>query len=259
MPVLALPAAAALALASCLGPGGPWLGPPRPGWLTPVGPPTTLLHGFAPPPAALPWLPGHRGVDLEAAPGAPVRADGSGVVAFAGSVAGVGVVTVEHGNGVRSTFEPVEASVHAGAAVRAGQLLGRIGAWWRLPVPGPFGVPAAHCGSPCLHWGMVRFGAYVDPLAVTGVTVGCRQVRLLPVDGVVPGPMPVAHPASPRAGRAAVAGSSIPMPPDSTAPGGPGGAAAAAAEASVVVGGAAAATLVAVRRRRLGGSGARPP
>jgi murein DD-endopeptidase MepM/ murein hydrolase activator NlpD len=259
MPVPALPAAAALALASCLGPAGPWLVPPRPGWLTPVGPPTTLLHGFAPPPAALPWLPGHRGVDLVVAPGAPVRADGPGVVAFAGSVAGVGVVTVEHGNGVRSTFEPVVASVHAGAPVRAGQLLGRVGAWWPLPVPGPFRVPAAHCGSPCLHWGMVRAGAYVDPLAVTGVIVGCRQVRLLPVGGVVPGGMPVDHPAWSRAGGVALAGSSIPMPPGSTAPGGPGGAAAVATEASVVVAGAAVATLVAVRRRRLGRSGARPP
>ena len=42
----------------------------------------------------------------------------------------------------------------------------------------------SHCGGrPCLHWGMVRGGIYVDPLAVTGLyrENGPDGVRLLPI------------------------------------------------------------------------------
>jgi len=41
-----------------------------------------VVRGFDPPPR--PWLPGHRGVDLAAVPGAAVRSAGAGVVRFAG-------------------------------------------------------------------------------------------------------------------------------------------------------------------------------
>src|SRR5687767_3332450 len=46
---------------------------------------------------------GHRGIDLPGRVGEPVRAVARGRVTFAGSVAGVGVVTVDHGR-ERSTY-----------------------------------------------------------------------------------------------------------------------------------------------------------
>ena len=95
--------------------------PSRFGW--PVSPPR-VVRRFDPPPR--PWLPGHRGVDLAAAPAAVVRSAGAGVVRYAGRVAGRGVVSVTHPGGLRTTYEPVLATVPVGAPVRAGDVLGRL-------------------------------------------------------------------------------------------------------------------------------------
>src|SRR5438128_12119850 len=51
-----------------------------------------VVRGFEPPPR--PWSAGHRGVDLAAGQGSPVRAAAAGRVVFAGTVAGQGVVSV---------------------------------------------------------------------------------------------------------------------------------------------------------------------
>jgi len=131
------------------------------GW--PVAPPQ-VVRRFDPPPQ--PWLAGHRGVDLAAAPGAEVHAAGGGTVSFAGSVAGRGVVSVVHAGGLRTTYEPVTATVHTGEAVTAGQSLGAL--------------EAGHPGCPvaaCLHWGLRRGEQYLDPLALLGL----GRVRLLPL------------------------------------------------------------------------------
>ena len=137
------------------------------GWTPPVGP-VSVVHGFDLP--SDPYGPGHRGVDLLAPAGGLVRATADGVVTFAGFVAGQGVVTVSHG-GLRSTYEPVIATVHAGDHVRAGDPLGRLST-------GP-----GHCGlQTCLHLG-VRVGkVYLDPLTF----LGHPRIRLLPVWGVPP-------------------------------------------------------------------------
>ncbi|MGC4805356.1 murein hydrolase activator EnvC family protein [Micromonospora sp. DT233] len=118
---------------------------------------------FEPPPQ--PWLPGHRGVDLVAPPGAVVRAAGAGVVLFAGPVAGRPVVTVGHGAGLRTTYEPVAPGVRAGDRVAAGAAVGRL-------ATGHAGCPEAAC----LHWGLRRADEYLDPLALLGL----GPVRLLP-------------------------------------------------------------------------------
>jgi murein DD-endopeptidase MepM/ murein hydrolase activator NlpD len=131
------------------------------GW--PVAPPD-VVRRFDPPPR--PWLSGHRGVDLAAAPGAEVRAAGAGTVVFAGTVAGRGVVSVQHPGGLRTTYEPVTATVHTGETVAAGQVLGTLDA-------GHPGCPAAAC----LHWGLRRGEQYLDPLALLGL----GRVRLLPL------------------------------------------------------------------------------
>ena len=82
------------------------------------------VRRFDPPPR--PWLPGHRGVDLAAAPGATVRAAGAGTVLFAGLVAGRPVVTVGHADGLRTTHEPVSPAVRPGETLAAGAPLGTL-------------------------------------------------------------------------------------------------------------------------------------
>ncbi|MGX7670665.1 murein hydrolase activator EnvC family protein [Plantactinospora sp. DSM 117369] len=125
-----------------------------------------VVRRFDPPPQ--PWAAGHRGVDLAAPPGATVRAAGSGVVFFAGMVAGRPLVSVAHPNGLRTTYEPVRSGLAAGDAVRAGDPLGVL-------LPGHPGCAAA--GSACLHWGLRRGDDYLDPLLLLGL----GRVRLLPV------------------------------------------------------------------------------
>ncbi len=131
------------------------------GW--PVAPPA-IVRPFDPP--AQPWLAGHRGVDLAAPPSAVVRSAGPGTVLFAGLVAGRGVVSVAHAGGLRTTYEPVTASVSVGDVVARGDPLG-------LLQPGHPGCPSAAC----LHWGLRRGPLYLDPLALLGL----GRVRLLPL------------------------------------------------------------------------------
>ncbi|HET8681759.1 MAG TPA: M23 family metallopeptidase [Micromonosporaceae bacterium] len=139
---------------------------PRAGYRWPLDGVPAVVRRFAPPPE--PWLAGHRGVDLAAQPGQVVRAAGPGVVHFAGSLAGRGVVSIRHADGLRTTYEPVVAVVGPGVVVRAGD---------------PIGVLApAHAGCPvvsCLHWGARRGDDYLDPLALLGLA----RVRLLPLAG----------------------------------------------------------------------------
>lgn len=125
----------------------------------------TVVGAFDPP--AEPWLPGHRGVDLAGTLDEPVYAAGAGTVSFAGRVAGIGAVSITHPDGLRTTYEPVTASVHTGDPVAIGTPIGTIDA--RLPhcAPGP---------TACLHWGLIRGGVYLDPLMLLGL----GQVRLYP-------------------------------------------------------------------------------
>jgi len=124
-----------------------------------------VVRRFDPPPE--PWLPGHRGVDLAASPGALVRAAGAGTVHFAGQIAGRGVVSVTHPNGLRTTYEPLEPNVSTGQTIAAGAQIGALAS-------GHPGCPAAAC----LHWGLRRGDEYLDPLALLGL----GRVRLLPLD-----------------------------------------------------------------------------
>ncbi|MFG1672714.1 M23 family metallopeptidase [Micromonospora sp. NPDC049282] len=160
-PLTALPSSGGPASLTAFPPGAgtvarfrwPLPGPPRP------------ARRFDPPPE--PWLPGHRGVDLAAAPGVEVRAAGAGTVLFAGPVAGRPVVTVGHRDGLRTTYEPVRPRLASGDRVDAGTPIGDL-------LPGHPGCAAAAC----LHWGLRRGGDYLDPLALLGL----GRVRLLPLD-----------------------------------------------------------------------------
>lgn len=132
----------------------------------PTGSRAAVLRGFDPP--ALEWLAGHRGVDLAAPAGSEVLAAADGVVAFAGVVAGRPVVSVDHADGIRTTYEPVEASVRAGQRVSRGDVLGTLVAGHRADA------------ADALHWG-ARTGrrAYVNPLRLLAPAV----IRLKPLGG----------------------------------------------------------------------------
>ncbi|MFG2728735.1 murein hydrolase activator EnvC family protein [Streptomyces canus] len=138
----------------------------------PVGARPAVLRGWEPP--ATVYGRGHRGVDLAAPPGTPVRAVAPGRVSFAGRVAGRGVVSVElTGTDLRTTYEPVTASVEKGAEVAAGEVVGTVE---------PTG---SHCTTTCVHWGLRRGEAYLDPLSLLPPWLLRRgPSRLLPVLGV---------------------------------------------------------------------------
>ena len=140
--------------------------PPLPGpaaW--PLAGPPAVVRGFDRPDHE--YGPGHRGVDLATRPGQPVQAALAGTVAFAGSVAGRGVVSIDHG-AYRTTYEPVTAQVRAGQRVALGATIGRVGT-------------GGHCADRCLHWGLRRGEAYLDPrLLITTKTTG--PLRLLAAD-----------------------------------------------------------------------------
>lgn len=109
---------------------------------------------------------GHRGVDLATTPATAVGSAGAGVVTFAGTVAGRGLVVVAHADGVSTEYEPVRPAVSAGMTVHRGQLLGRIRGTHGTCAPGS-----------CLHWGARRGGAYFDPMLLLRPL---GEVRLLP-------------------------------------------------------------------------------
>lgn len=136
------------------------------GWRWPLAGTPTVLRPFQPPPT--PYAAGHRGVDLGAGTGAAVLAAGAGVIGYAGSLAGRGVVTVVHG-ALRTTYEPVAAVVRVGQPVSAGETIGRLQ------------PPTGHCGTGrgCLHWGLLRGAIYLDPLALLNLT----HPILLPMGG----------------------------------------------------------------------------
>ncbi|MGW1912593.1 murein hydrolase activator EnvC family protein [Streptomyces sp. NPDC002076] len=138
----------------------------------PVGVRPLVLRGWEPP--ATVYGPGHRGVDLAAPAGSPVRAVAPGRVSFAGRVAGKGVVSVElTGTDLRTTYEPVSALVRQGDEVTAGQTVGTVEA------------TASHCAASCVHWGLRRGTTYLDPLSLLPPWLLHRgPPRLLPVLGV---------------------------------------------------------------------------
>ena len=120
------------------------------GWTWPVKPKPAVTRSFQPP--AQKWLSGHRGVDLGAAPGTEIRSPAAGTVSFSGVVVDRPVITVDHGNGLKSSFEPLNASVKRGDTVSRGQVIGTI-------------AGAGHCSpADCVHWGVRRDGEYVNPL-----------------------------------------------------------------------------------------------
>lgn len=126
--------------------------PDQPRWGLPLQgvSPRAIIAAFEPPTS--PFGPGHRGVDFPASQGQRVTAVGSGIVSFAGSIAGKPVISVQlsrsvdgSGTPVRTTYEPVTPLVNTGDFVFVGMVIGHV----------DFSSSnAGHCGGTCLHLGL---------------------------------------------------------------------------------------------------------
>ncbi|MFJ1597118.1 M23 family metallopeptidase [Streptomyces sp. NPDC088261] len=152
--------------------GAPGAVLPRPGAVWPVSP-ASVLRGWDPP--ATLYGPGHRGVDLAAAPGTAVRAAAAGRVLYAGQVAGRGVVSITLSRTgdppLRITYEPVDPLVAKGDEVEAGEVVARR-SWSSSPCAG------------CVHWGLRQGDRYLNPVSLLPPSALRRPPpRLLPTTG----------------------------------------------------------------------------
>ncbi|MEV4688535.1 murein hydrolase activator EnvC family protein [Microbacterium sp. LWH3-1.2] len=130
-------------------------------WQWPVHP-FRLAHPFVAPPHE--YGPGHRGVDLLPVGEGVVLAPAAGVVAFSGQVAGRDVITVDHGDGLVSTLEPIHSALRAGTPVGEGATLGTVS-------------EGGHAETGTVHFGVRLDGVYINPLVLLG---GVPRAVLLP-------------------------------------------------------------------------------
>ena len=140
---------------------------PEPGaYLWPVE--GVVIRGFEPPDG--PYGSGHRGIDIAVAFDTPVLAAGDGTVSFAGWVAGSLFVSIDHPDGVRTTYSWLSAvRVDKGDPVRAGQVVGSTG-------HGHLEVTQPH-----LHFGARVGDTYIDPMWLLGVTSLVGLIHLAPM------------------------------------------------------------------------------
>lgn len=139
-----------------------------PCWSSPVDAP--VVDPYRAPPC--PYCPGNRGLEFGPRPGEPVRAVAGGVVSFAGVVAGVRYVVVDHGDGLRATYGRLDtASARRGSRVAAGERVGTT-------------TDRFYFG---LRRGVAPDDVPVDPTPMLGVRR--YPARLVPADGS-PAPSP---------------------------------------------------------------------
>src|SRR5438552_1611102 len=109
-----------------------------------------ILRHYEPPPT--PYGVGHRGIDMAAPVGTTVLAANDGTIAFAGPVGGRLFVSIDHSDGIRTTYSYLSAIfVKKGQVVARGQ---RIAA---------SGIGDAGSPQPDLHFGARIGGDYIDP------------------------------------------------------------------------------------------------
>jgi len=96
----------------------------------------------------------HLGVDYRAPAGAPVIAAADGVVVFAGANGGSGrMVHLRHGNAFDTEYLHLSSiAVRAGARVKQGELIGRVGS-------------TGLATGPHLDYRVIKNGAFVNPIA----------------------------------------------------------------------------------------------
>jgi murein DD-endopeptidase MepM/ murein hydrolase activator NlpD len=98
---------------------------------------------------------GHRGVDLASSIDALVTAPADGTVTFRGTVVDRALLTIEHADGLVSTFEPLRTTLDPGDIVSVGQEIG-------------FVDVGGHTPAGALHLGVRREGTYINPMLLFG-------------------------------------------------------------------------------------------
>lgn len=122
-----------------------------------------VIDTFRPPDER--WQAGNRGWEYAVQPGMTVRAAGGGVVAFAGTIAGVGYVSLQHPDGFRTTYSWLEQlHVSQGTELEAGTVLG---------------ITSAR-----FHFGVKRGADYVDPATLFGAARSAPRLVPLVNDAV---------------------------------------------------------------------------
>ncbi|MDQ3941240.1 MAG: peptidoglycan DD-metalloendopeptidase family protein [Actinomycetota bacterium] len=110
---------------------------------------------------------GHRGVDYAVPAGTAIRAAAAGTVTFAGSVAGVLAVTIDHSAGLVTTYSDLSSIVVTeGEVVTEGTWIGRSG--------------RSHVDDG-LHLGVKLNGRYVDPEIVLAPIDVAQAIHLAPL------------------------------------------------------------------------------
>lgn len=135
--------------------GGAGGSPTAPGypWRWPTSGPRSVTEPFRAP--AHDYGPGHRGMDVSASPGTEVLAPAAGVVAFRGVVVDRPLLTIDHGGGHVSTWEPVTSDLSPGDSVAAGDPLGVV-------------ADGGHTVRGAVHVGVRLEGDYINPLPLFG-------------------------------------------------------------------------------------------
>lgn len=133
-------------------------------WVWPVSGFRILTAYVAP---AHRYGPGHRGVDLALFGVRTVRSPAPGVVQFSGRVVDRDVITIDHGNGLVTTLEPVTSSLSTGDRVERGEDVGVVSEGGHTPVG-------------AVHFGVRWNGEYINPIVLLG---GVPRAVLLPCCG----------------------------------------------------------------------------
>jgi len=133
--------------------------PTREAWAWPVSP-VRIVAPFEAPPHA--YGSGHRGVDLAAS--GEVRAPAGGTVAFAGVVVDRPLITIDHGDGLVTTLEPVASELAVGDTVARGDPVGTVST-------------GGHAARGTVHFGVRLYGEYINPMLLLG---GVPRAVLLP-------------------------------------------------------------------------------
>ena len=108
----------------------------------------------------------HRGVDILAPVGTPVRATADGVVRLAEFMSGYGrMVVIDHGNGLQTCYAHLSRfAVVAGQEIRRGELVGNVGTSGRVT-------------APHLHYEVRRQGNSINPYSFLAKSPVALQVR----------------------------------------------------------------------------------
>ncbi len=121
-------------------------------WAWPVASPHPVIRPYIAP--ATKYSAGHRGIDIRSPIGSIVRSPADGVIHFSGFVVNRSIVSIDHGAGTLSSFEPVLSDLIEGTLVHRGDPIGTL-------QPG-------HCTATCLHLGARVHGHYVSPMNFLG-------------------------------------------------------------------------------------------